>query len=718
MADNDKVLGASMPTVGRFALGGAGVGAGAALAVNLAKMLKDMSDTRKPPEEDDNTIVVNLPRKRADAIDLLGELKAAQVNAASGVGPGEPHLGASGPNPSTDSEGAPDEKEKGADQLASLFNMGLDATQPANVRTTRASTKTSELRDRHHDGQFRHGHAAMLRDLSEGGVGSPDGNPDNQDQPMAASKTAELLGVKSANWQTMAAALLAAGAGGAIGYNLSDKVMQAARVRRLRKDLTKARTEYIKTLGPDEAEASAVKDAQHHAHTFNKIDYPLGLTALLTLLGAGGTAWLTKRILDEKFRQPDLYDKVREGVGARKIVFRTPGAKSQGELAHMDVGPEAATPEDKAEAEAAAKSAEFAALGVMMDIVEGAPRLASDPDVVASLEKCGHDAAWLYKSADVGDDYYTLLATLGANPELRKTIQRAAWTKAHPVIGEWTKFLAGVPGISGLADDRLYSELRKNLEPDQLKTEWEQSVNRETPVAAAAPRQAPQHHAQPVAQPQRAATPRPGGADSLYGRKHASDEGLAKAAQRMIRVMTASKGGEPLDADQIDMPGLLRALGISGGGSDSTPEPNQKKEKDHGCDCDEGRGKTCDCCKERAEGEMRGGVQSGVVSEVQGSGDKGEVEKEVTKKALLDMRLVSSALYGGTMAGQATKNELRAEHAQDAALRSDEAGKPSPASKTNPVHVEADDPQAAEYLKKHAPAIREAIQKLKAQGKL
>ena len=64
-------------------------------------------------------------------------------------------------------------------------------------------------------------------------------------------------------------------------------------------------------------------------------------------------------------------------------------------------------------------------------------------------------------------DYNRLLATLEGNPELRRTMQRAAMER-HPLL-RYFQWAVGIPGLSNIADRKLYENLAVNLGPVPIK---------------------------------------------------------------------------------------------------------------------------------------------------------------------------------------------------------------------------------------------------------
>jgi hypothetical protein len=252
---------------------------------------------------------------------------------------------------------------------------------------------------------------------------------------------------KQAAWPTLTASLLAAGTGGILGYKIVDKIYEMRQMKKKEEELDKAKEEYLDLLGKaasDDSEKQAKGD-------FNLWDYPAGLGALALILGGGGTAYLTKKILDEQTRQPEPEDVAK----IQKIVFRT--APEREEDDEEGYSKSAADKEAHDEAVDIFKSA----LGVMLDVCESKHNILKEASVAEELDRLDMSAADLYKMA--GEDYNTLVATLQHNPELRKLITRASMDK-HPLL-KYFKWAAGLPGVRHFADKKIYEDVAKRLGP-------------------------------------------------------------------------------------------------------------------------------------------------------------------------------------------------------------------------------------------------------------
>lgn len=386
-------------TVTRFGLGGALTGAGLASALSLAHMIRQANKERKEQQSDvtdEGTIVLTLP-KRASSLPAELGVQYDKVPEAE------------------EDKNRRDKSEHTVEnprRMATSPKAGKKKKSGKKVRKDSPRMATMESRKnqlRYTDGRF---------------------------------------GMKTANWPTLTTSLLAAGSGGVLGYKLIDKIYEARRLREREKELEQARQEYLDMLkgaSPLDDVFSIPAEKTARKRSFSPVDYPMGLMALAAILGGGGTAYLTKRILDQY--NPDM--EVPSDPKLNRIVFRTEGASKTASEQGRTV------------------QASFeASLGVYLDVVQGEQNVLAGEDVVKAASDAGVTAAELYKSA--GEDYGRLMATLEANPDLRNLIQRATMEQ-HPIL-KYFKWSAKLPGIRGVLDDKLYNRVEQSILPQATKT--------------------------------------------------------------------------------------------------------------------------------------------------------------------------------------------------------------------------------------------------------
>ena len=213
------------------------------------------------------------------------------------------------------------------------------------------------------------------------------------------------FGTKQAakGWPTLTAASLAALGSGTLGAALVDKLYQAKREKQLKEEVERAKQEYMGALsGQKQAEALEAifpifeneKQAAEGQSSFGVVSYPLAAAALLTMLGAGGTAYLTKKVLDAKVQEAE--EQGRDIPKVKRIVFRTaPGGEP---LPQAD------------------QTAVKAAFALMLDYVSGKSVCTADEGVKTAMAEAGITADDLMKK--VADDADDAMSFLKQHPQL------------------------------------------------------------------------------------------------------------------------------------------------------------------------------------------------------------------------------------------------------------------------------------------------------------
>lgn len=404
MADNDndfRPFGVNLSTMGRF--GGAGLlgGSSAAAALVLVRMLKDLSEERKaltqPTEEEQNTITLTLP-KRAEADCSAG----ADCAGGAVVAP-------AARNPSFVKKLRTDKSED-IKRVTEIFKVKADHPRTG----VKAMTTPKQIRST--DGKYN---------------------------------------VKMANWQTLAASLLALGAGGALGYTLVNKVYDMKKKRELQAKVDAAKQEYLDQLQGTTKQAGLFGGGREGDPSFSLLDYPGGLGAVALLLGGGSTAWITKRILDEYNKGPENKYKPGHTPHIERIVFKSEGS---GQLPSMQRAEE---DQVKESSDNSAQDVAEASLGIYLDLMSGQARILGDVDCGAELIKSGSNPEEMYKMAS--EDYDRLVQYLKQNPGLRSTIKRLAMDK-HPIL-KYFKWTSDLPLIKAYGDNKLYESTARRYGP-------------------------------------------------------------------------------------------------------------------------------------------------------------------------------------------------------------------------------------------------------------
>jgi hypothetical protein len=261
---------------------------------------------------------------------------------------------------------------------------------------------------------------------------------------------------KSAAWPTMVASLLAGGAGVVGGYALLRKLVEMRREAALKAELEAAQTEYADALMPGAAEVKLAA-----ADSFSTMDYPMGLAALSLILGAGSTAWITKRVLDEYARSND---------DARK------GPKEPPEIKRIILRAESEDGDSEKSAEA--RDTVLAALSVMVDVVSGDPSLARAGVPMANeMYKLAYSEPGVQAPREETDfDRLMTILSDPANKHVRDAAKGAFIDRYHPMLsmslfgmqpGKW--LANNMPGLSTYTDNKMYKHLGDMLRPpDEL----------------------------------------------------------------------------------------------------------------------------------------------------------------------------------------------------------------------------------------------------------
>jgi hypothetical protein len=253
----------------------------------------------------------------------------------------------------------------------------------------------------------------------------------------------------------MTAGALAAIAGTGAGAAIIDRLFQNIREKELNHELELARQEYLKGLTNKEASYLAElfsfdglhkqADSAFGDKTFGLLNYPLAVTALLTILGSAGTSYVTKKVLDDKFKEEA--SKGLDMPKVKRIVFRT------------------GTPTEKGEKLASADdiTAIHACIGLLCDELSGDLKVAQSFDVANALPARGLNPG---QFVGMTKDIHRLLAYLAQDPELSKLVERAAMDR-HPVL-KHLKWSLGIPFVKRIADRKLQAGLQSALTPPEF----------------------------------------------------------------------------------------------------------------------------------------------------------------------------------------------------------------------------------------------------------
>jgi hypothetical protein len=374
MPDNEHLFNVDPNVAARYGIGGLAGGAALAAALNFVRRVRDINEDRKrkrmPDETDEGTIVLSLPKRAGDL-----------------------------------SEGSVGDMSGGTNRDVTLKNRKIKVRKDSPILK---DLEPLGAQLRHYDGRFG-----------------------NTTQPNRGPGDGAGGGTKTASWQSLAVAMLAAGGAGALGYSLVDKLYEMQRRKELQGELDTAKTEYGDLLLKRQKTAEFEvmfdifpheKSAGKYPDTFHTMDVPMGMAALLFLLGAGGTSYMTKKVLDDSMApdNPEQSNRDRR-LQVKRIVFRAANEQDQ------EANKLAAAPMSEDDVDSLFK----AALAIYLDIGSGKPTVLGSEKVATYLKAKGVTAGEIYKEA--GDSYNNLMIRLQQDEELRKLLRDAA-AESHPLL--------------------------------------------------------------------------------------------------------------------------------------------------------------------------------------------------------------------------------------------------------------------------------------------
>ena len=391
-------------TVGRFAAGGAMAGAGTAALLNLVHMLREQRKEqldKRDPETDSNTIVLNLPPKMGEYTRKLAFTLAEESTVSNDV--------------------MHDHVKPGFRQTKGKRTGGR-WTNPIGKKKEKTQS------------QFEPASDDTNKDVSEPSVKEATG------------------------WPTLTLSALAAVGGTGAGVALIDKLYAMRRAKQLKEELDAAQNDYVSALSGKQASAldelfpiPGEKQADSSTATFGMLNYPLAAAALLTLMGAGGTAYITKKVLDEKLRESQ--SKGLELPEVKRIVFRSAPT----------VAPEQEGLKKMSEDELLSVKAAFF---VMLDKLDSHTRVLGTPGVKEAQMAAGLSTNKLFSlsQGDIGG----IMDALNKNPELARIIVRAGMSR-RPIMKHFQWAADTTPGLA-LGKNRIRSFLNQYAAPQPQPT--------------------------------------------------------------------------------------------------------------------------------------------------------------------------------------------------------------------------------------------------------
>lgn len=384
-----------MGTVGRYAAGGAVTGASTAALLNLVHLLREQRKEQlakgDEAQTDKDTIVLNLPPK-------MGEFTT---------------------------------------KLA--FQLAEESTVSNDVMHDHGKPGFRHTRGKRTGGRWTN--PIGKKDKSEKAVQEPAEVKDESNKDMSEPE----IHKAATGWPTLTMSALAAMGGAGAGVALVDKLYQMRREKQLKDELQAAQQEYMTRLTSGK-QACALdtlfplglgKQADIGDPTFGMLNYPIAAAALLTLMGTGGTAYITKRILDEKLREAQ--GKGLDIPRVKRIVFRSsPSAiGSPDEEQDPTLVTKKASEQDMLNIKAA--------MFIMLDKLDTHSKVLNIPAVKEAQAKAGLPTGHLFnlQQGEIG----TIMDALDQNPALAKIIVQHGMAQ-RPIMKHFQWAANTAPGLA------------------------------------------------------------------------------------------------------------------------------------------------------------------------------------------------------------------------------------------------------------------------------
>jgi hypothetical protein len=259
-------------------------------------------------------------------------------------------------------------------------------------------------------------------------------NPETDENTIVMQLPPKAATDKQANDPPTFALSMLAGIGGATGgYALIRKLYQQQLLKDIKRKEEAARTAVMN-------EMMAPKTAQ-----FSAADAGLGTAYLLALLGTGGSAYVTKKILDERFRAADR--EKYEPPKVNRIVFRSQPVDDPSEL-----------PEDEKVASAEDIDAVRTLFVLHMMKASDDFSVLDDTEVQKAAAETG-----LTKQAQIDlasmPEVMKAIAPLLQNEKFRRTLQRAYLADKHPMLSKLFGWALDLPIVRNIVDSMMYKRL-------------------------------------------------------------------------------------------------------------------------------------------------------------------------------------------------------------------------------------------------------------------
>lgn len=314
------------------------------------------------------------------------------------------------------------------------------------------------------------------------------------------------LSKSAANWQTLTAATLATMGSAITGVTVMNKLYQWKREKILKDKVEAAKQEYLGMLSDssdklasslDVMFSSANLEKEAAGSAFGMLNYPMAMAALVGILGAGGTGYIVKTMLDSKAKEYE--EKGLDIPKVKRIIFKSrahrnhPDDKSEEGTTTTSKGvmqPQDPTIDKVSEVVLTANEVDSikAALAVYIDYMDTTTRIMNEPELKQAMANLGVTERSMLKMAqDFNPEAYTaLMDFFNKDPkgqQLQQLFIRAAMAK-HPTLKHF-QWASNLPGIRGMAQNKFNSKLTEAVGPVSPLTSMKQDKASLQPKRAA-----------------------------------------------------------------------------------------------------------------------------------------------------------------------------------------------------------------------------------------
>lgn len=314
------------------------------------------------------------------------------------------------------------------------------------------------------------------------------------------------LSKSAANWQTLTAATLATMGSAITGVTVMNKLYQWKREKILKDKVEAAKQEYLGMLSNSSDKVGSSMDVLFNAanlektaaSTFGMLNYPMAMAALVGILGAGGTGYIVKTMLDAKAKEYE--EKGLDIPKVKRIIFKSNPHKTHHHGDPKEEDPavtskgvmQASDPTIDKISEVVLTSGEVdsikAALAVYIDYMDTTTRIMNEPVLKQAMADLGVTQRSMLKLAqDFNPDAYKeLMDFFNKDPkgqQLQQLFIRAAMAK-HPTLKHF-QWASNLPIISGMAKNKFNATMENAIGPGDMSASMPKGMPDLQPKAGA-----------------------------------------------------------------------------------------------------------------------------------------------------------------------------------------------------------------------------------------